>query len=323
MEKMEIITIPDGQTAIAKGAFRWRRSIYSVIMPDSVTSIGKSAFSECINLEDIIIPDNVKNIENYAFYNCKKLQNITMSGNVESIGDYAFYGCKNLTGIILPDSVTNIGHYAFSWCKKLTVFCSESQKLVEAYCRKSKIKLQFINPAQHTQPEIISKITEAPALSGKGIADISDITDIEKKINAFICEIDLFINSIADSDISKELTGIKNVLDKIIDLLKEKKYIENHSKRLEEFFSYYFPTVKKILDAYRQIETHSLNGKNAAETKQRIAESIPFIRKAFEKELDNMYQNKMFDITTDIDALESMFAKDGLLDINPFEIKKI
>jgi len=322
MEKMEIITIPDGQTEIKKGAFRWKRSVYSVIIPESVEIIGKSAFSGCVNLQNLIIPDKVTVIEKYAFYQCGKLMNITMSANITSIGDYAFYGCKNLTGITLPDSVTNIGNYAFSWCRKLTVFCSESQKLVEAYCRKNKIKLQFINlnSTQTMQTETVSEIKEEPVPAGDRISDIS-VT--EKTINAFIGKIDLFINSIADADISKELDEIKNILVKIIDLLKEKKYIENGSNRLDEFFSYYFPTVEKILDAYRQIEKHSLNGKNAFETKQRITESMPVIKKAFEKELDNMYQNKMLDITTDIDALESMLAKDGLLDKNPFETKKI
>jgi len=60
---------------------------------------------------------------------------------------------------------------------------------------------------------------------------------------------------------------------------------------------------------------------SALETKQKIAGAVPFIKKAFEKELEHIYQNKMLDITTDIDVLEAMFAKDGLLDTRPFETK--
>jgi type II secretory pathway component PulL len=113
---------------------------------------------------------------------------------------------------------------------------------------------------------------------------------------------------------------MKNVLSKMIKLSEEEKDTALYSEQLEQFFSSYFPTVKKILDAYTKIEQQGLNVKSAVETKERIAESIPHIRKALEKELDNMYQNKMLDITTDIDVLELMFAKDGLLDNDPLKL---
>jgi len=324
MEKMEIITIPDGQTKIEKNAFRWRKSLYSVIIPDSVTSIGKGAFYECVNLQSVVIPDSVTHIEKNAFYGCKKLQNITMSGNLESIGDYAFYWCRNLKGIILPDSVTSIGNYAFSWCGKLTVYCSASQQLVEAYCKINKIKMQPVDSMQPIQPvrtETILTPKEEPILTEKLIdGGIVDLPDIEKKINAFTNEIDLFENSVPETVFSTELAEIKVILLKIIVLLKEEKDIENSSRQLGQFLNYYLPTVKKILDTYRQIENQALTVESAVETKQRISESIPFIKKAFEKELDNMYQHKMLDITTDIDVLESMLAQDGLLDKNPLKI---
>jgi len=314
MEKMEIITIPDGQTKIEKGEFRWRKSLYSINIPESVTSIGKSAFYECLNLQSIIIPDSVAIIEKNAFYGCKKLQNITMSENITSIGDYAFYGCKNLISIILPDSVASIGNYAFSWCRNLTVYCSGSQKLVEAYCKKNKIKLQFTDSAQTEIPDI-SEISEKPVLiNGRN----TGISNIEKRINAFINEIDLFENSVSDTVFSNDLIEIKNTLDKIIVLWKEDKNNENEnenenrSKQLDGFAGYYFPVIKKILDTYSQIENQNLNGESAVETKQRISRAIPFIKKAFEKQLENICENKMLDITTDIDVLEAMLAMDGL-----------
>jgi len=321
MEKMEIITIPDGQTKIAKNAFRWRRSLYGVNIPDSVTIIEKNAFYECINLQNIIMPDSVTVIEKNAFYGCKKLQNITMSKNITSIGDYAFYWCRNLAGIVLPDSLVSIGNYAFSWCKNLTVFCSASQILAQAYCRKNKIKIQLIESMPPMRTDNISKIKEEPEKPINN--EIAGLSYIEKKINAFIGEINLFENSVANTGFSGELTEIKNILNKIIILWKDEKDSESRSKQLDDFINYYFPTIKKILDTYSQIEKNNLNGVNAAETKHRISEAIPFIKRAFEKQLDNMYQNKMFDITTDIDALESMLAKDGLIDSNPFEIKKL
>ena len=301
MERMEDITIPNGQEKIEKNEFRWRRSLRTITIPDGVKTIDRSAFYECVNMQSVIMPDSVTAIGNYAFYYCRNLKNITMSNNLESIGNYAFYWCSSLTDIILPDSLADIGDYAFYWCRKLTVHCSESQKLVEAYCRTNKIKMQYTD----------SKST---------IPQSTTISVIEKEITAFINEIDSFKNLVPGVVFSSELSEIKNILAKIMILLKEEKDIESSSGQLKAFVNYYFPTIKKLLDAYSQIETQNLHGESALETKKRIAESMPFIQEAFEKELDNICYNKMIDITTDIDVLEAMFAKDGLLDSkNPFK----
>ena len=303
MEKMKIITIPDGQEKIEKNAFRWHRSLQSINIPDSVRIIGKNAFYQCVNLQSVIIPDSVTVIEKNAFYYCANLKSVTMSNNLESIGDYAFYWCKSLTEIFLPDSLADIGNNAFYWCRKLTVCCPESQKLVEAYCMKNKIKLQYIQQNSNS-----TQVTAVP--------------EIEERVNTFINDIDSFENSIADVVFSRDLNDIKSILTKIMILLKEEKDIERRSRYLRNFVNYYFPTIKKLLDTFQQIETQNLNGENALETKNRIAKSIPFIKKAFEKELDNIYHNKMLDIATDIDVLEAMFAKEGLLNsMNSFEAK--
>ena len=302
MERMEDITIPDGQEKIEKNEFRWRRSLRTITIPDGVKTIDRNAFYECVNMQSVIMPDSVTAIGNYAFYYCKNLQNITMSNNLESIGNYAFYWCSSLTDIILPDSLTDIGNYAFYWCRKLTVYCSESQKLVEAYCRTNKIKMKYIDS---------KSLVPQPSQS--------TISDIEKEITAFIGEINSFENLISGADFLRELSEIKSVLTKIMILLEEEKDIDRSSGQLKAFVNYYFPTIKKLLDTYCQIETQNLHGENAIETKKRIAESMPFIKEAFEKELDNLCYNKMIDITTDIDVLEAMFAKEGLLDSkNPF-----
>lgn len=296
MRKMETITIPSGQEKIEANAYRWRRSLHSIIIPDSVTTIGKNAFYGCANLQSITIPDSVTVIESNAFNTCTDLKEVAMSSNLRSIGDLAFYWCKNLTEIVLPDSVTDIGNYAFYWCRKLTVYCSPSQKLVETYCRKNKIKLQYID----TAPEAAH-----PA-----------VTDIHKEILAFISEVSMYELSIDDDVFSRELIEIREILNKIILLLEEGKDIGSRAGYLRVFVNYYFPTIKKLLDTYSRIGTQNLNVENALKTKSIIEESMPLIKRAFEKELDYMCHDKMIDIATDINVLEAMFAKDGLSDLN-------
>ena len=136
------------------------------------------------------------------------------------------------------------------------------------------------------------------------------------KIGSAAREIEALGRSIGDEAISGEISAIKNILAKIAAFLgeeKEKADIGQRLGRMEQFLNYYVPATVKILDSYRQIAEHNLEGGNALETKKRIAEAMPVIRSAFEKELDNMYENNMIDITTDIDVLEAMLAKDGIL----------
>lgn len=300
---------------IGDHAFRGCDDLQNIVIPNNVKSIEHNAFDWCRNLQSVVISDSITSIERQSFKDCKNLRDVTVPNGVTHIDREAFLGCDNLQSVIIPDSVVSIGKNAFKGCKKLTVFCSPSKKLfkkslIEKYCRKYKIKVQ---PVEFIPIEKIAAQPEEISLDGAN-------ADIAKKINACISEIDLFKNVINDACILGELSEIKNIFVKMTALVKEEEDIERRTEQLDYFLSYYFQTVKKILDSYVQIEKLALNVESAVETKDRIAESIPFIRKAFERELDNMYKNKMLDITTDIDMLETMLAKEGLLN-DPLKIE--
>jgi len=171
-----------------------------------------------------------------------------------------------------------------------------------------------------------SKIQKADEILKR--ADTSKLTpeelelrDINERMDLYVIEIKLLTDSIGDEFISNELFAIEKNLNKIKVHINDGAKSGNlaQSKRIEQltqFFDYYMPTTIKILNSYRRIEKQGLTGENAAETKKRVEESLPFIKKAFEKELDNLFSDEMLDITTDIDVLESMLSKDGLIDKN-------
>ena len=164
-------------------------------------------------------------------------------------------------------------------------------------------------PEEKTKKENISKLTpEERALK-----------DLNERMDLYAIEIKLLNDSIGDEFISNELVEIEKILKKIQVQLNDEADIAAQPKKvdqLSEFFDYYMPTTIKILNSYRRIEKQKLTGDNATETKKRVEESLPFIRKAFEKELDNMFSAEMLDITTDIDVLEAMLSKDGLMEKN-------
>jgi len=172
---------------------------------------------------------------------------------------------------------------------------------------------------------IAEEEAEAEPVAEVMTTDNPELKALNERIDLYFIELKLLGDSIDDEAIAGEVTDIESTLKKIQAQINDetKPNISRRIEQLSDFFDYYMPTTIKILNSYRKIESQNLTGDNASETKKRVEEALPFVRKAFIKELDNMFSDEMIDITTDIDVLESMFSKDGLLDkdnIRNFEI---
>ena len=114
------ITIKNGTTMIANGAFSDCKGLSGITIPDSVTDIESSAFSGCTGLTGITMPDSVTKIDGNVFSGCTGLTRINIPKGVTSIGVGAFKGCMNLSNISVPDGVTIIETSAFYECTGLT-----------------------------------------------------------------------------------------------------------------------------------------------------------------------------------------------------------
>ncbi|MBQ3078964.1 MAG: 5-bromo-4-chloroindolyl phosphate hydrolysis family protein [Clostridia bacterium] len=75
------------------------------------------------------------------------------------------------------------------------------------------------------------------------------------------------------------------------------------------FFSYYLPTVEKLLSHYC---TFAGGGDNVKEGRARIEDSLDMVAEAFEKQLDKLYRNEAMDVKTDIAVMEAMLRSEGL-----------
>lgn len=114
------ITLKEGTTSIAYGAFTGCTGMTSVTIPQSVTSIGGRSFYECSGLTSVTIPNGVKLIDDFTFGGCSGLTSVIIPNSVTSIGGAAFSRCSKLTEISIPNSVTSIGGQAFAECKGFT-----------------------------------------------------------------------------------------------------------------------------------------------------------------------------------------------------------
>lgn len=82
--------------------------------------------------------------------------------------------------------------------------------------------------------------------------------------------------------------------------------------RTDKLFKYYFPSVMKLLNVYKDIEKQPIQGENIQKAQREIEESLDTINQALEKLFDEMFQNVAMDISSDIQVLEVMLKQDGL-----------
>lgn len=118
------ITVPatiDGKkvTEIGDEAFRFNKTVESVILPEGIVTIGERAFSDCAKLTHVEIPDSVTTIKKSAFSVCYELAEVNIPKGLTVIEDSMFHACISLKNITIPDSVTTIKDAAFYGCRKL------------------------------------------------------------------------------------------------------------------------------------------------------------------------------------------------------------
>ena len=81
---------------------------------------------------------------------------------------------------------------------------------------------------------------------------------------------------------------------------------------LHKFMGYYLPTTVKLLEAYQDMAAQPVQGSNILSARQEIEGTLDTINQAFENLLDSFFQDKAWDISSDITVLQTMLAQEGL-----------
>ncbi|MGN0976104.1 MAG: 5-bromo-4-chloroindolyl phosphate hydrolysis family protein [Gemmiger sp.] len=92
--------------------------------------------------------------------------------------------------------------------------------------------------------------------------------------------------------------------------------------QMRKFLDYYLPTSVKLLKTYAELDEQGVEGENITDSKRRIEQTMDTLVVAFEKQLDQLFENDALDVSTDIDVMQNMLAADGLTTDDPFELHK-
>ena len=116
-------------------------------------------------------------------------------------------------------------------------------------------------------------------------------------------------DALPEEEISNKLYRLENIVTQILE------HIENNPKKLPEvnkFTNHYLPITLKLVTSYRELNDQPVQGENIRNAKNEIEKSIDFINTAFEKLLDDLFEEVALDISTDISVLETLFTQEGL-----------
>ncbi|MEG1131998.1 MAG: 5-bromo-4-chloroindolyl phosphate hydrolysis family protein [Romboutsia sp.] len=116
------------------------------------------------------------------------------------------------------------------------------------------------------------------------------------------------------NEICKEEIAIK--LDKLINIANQiLSYVEKNPKKIQEvnkFINHYLPITIKLINSYKELNNQLVQGDNIKNAKSEIEKSIDLINSAFENLLDDLFEEVVLDVSTDISVLKTLFKQEGL-----------
>ena len=116
-------------------------------------------------------------------------------------------------------------------------------------------------------------------------------------------------DAIPGEEISAKISRMELLVDRIFDRVEKNPESVSDMNRM---MNYYLPTTIKLLDAYKELDAQPVQGENILSSKKEIEKTLDTLNVAFEKLLDDLFQDTAWDLSSDISVLHTMLAQEGL-----------
>lgn len=133
--------------------------------------------------------------------------------------------------------------------------------------------------------------------------------EIVKEGDEYVRKIHEANDAIPGEEISAKIYRMEMLVDRIFDRVEQKPDTVDDIRKLME---YYLPTTIKLLEAYEELDAQPVQGENIISSKQEIEKTLDTLNTAFEKLLDDLFQDTAWDLSSDISVLNTMLAQEGL-----------
>ena len=109
--------------------------------------------------------------------------------------------------------------------------------------------------------------------------------------------------------ISAKLDLLEDLLTQIFNRVREH---PEQMDRMHKLMEYYLPTMLKLVEAYAEYDKVSAPGKELIQAKAEIENTLDTINEAFVQLLNNLFQDSVWDVTSDAQVLTTMLTQEGL-----------
>lgn len=169
--------------------------------------------------------------------------------------------------------------------------------------RREETSRKALEQKENTEPPKISSASE-------------ELREQEAELNTMVAEGMEYIRKLRDLNdkiagevISAKLFRLESLLKEIFDRIREH---PEQMHRMHKLMDYYLPTTLKLVEAYEEFDQISTPGEEIAKAKAEIENTLDTINQAFTELLNNLFQDTVFDVTTDAQVLKTMLAQEGL-----------
>ncbi len=142
----------------------------------------------------------------------------------------------------------------------------------------------------------------------------SGVDDVDRTIDAgaeYIRKFDKIGAELAglDPKLAVKLAEIRELMNTMFEYVSKN---PDKLPRIRRFMNYYLPTLEKLMNTYLELSAQKIKGENITKTLNGIEGILDTIKPAFERMLNDLYEDRAIDISSDITVLETMLENEGL-----------
>ena len=151
---------------------------------------------------------------------------------------------------------------------------------------------------------------EAEAKQRREASSLSpQVREVLDKGDAYLAEIRRCNDLIPGAEISRKISRMEDIVEKIFDRAEKDPGIVPDLKKL---MNYYLPMTVKLLNAYADMDAQPVQGETILASKQEIEQTLDTLNLAFENLLDDLFADTALDVSSDISVLNTLLAQEGL-----------
>lgn len=170
-------------------------------------------------------------------------------------------------------------------------------------------KQRRVQALEQQKAEAAEKQEQKTAPQESAASGNQELDDMIAEGQSYIRRLHDMNDNIPGEVISAKLFALENLLKEIFDSLREH---PEQMPQMQKFMNYYLPTTIKLVEAYEEFDSLSVQGDDIRAAKAEIEKTLDTINGAFGELLNKIFRDTAYDVTTDAQVLQTMLAKEGL-----------